>query len=137
MSKENYQAYQAGWDNADADAIVATLTDDVLFEDVTIAEVHTGRDAVHAFALQTFETIPGSKLELVSYVENGDDWASQWILRGKGMAANAGMPASDKPWEIRGSSVGKLSGGLISETHDYWNMVALLVQLGFMPAPEG
>jgi steroid delta-isomerase-like uncharacterized protein len=137
MSRENYLAYQAGWNNEDADAIVATLTEDVYFEDVTLADVHQGRDAVHGFALHTFTTIPGAKLELVSYVDNGEEWASQWILRGKGMAANAGMPPSDKPWEVRGASVGKLAGGLISESHDYWNMVALLVQLGVMPAPEG
>ena len=105
MSRENYLAYQAGWNNEDADAIVATLTDDVYFEDVTLADVHQGRDAVHAFALQTFTTIPGAKLELVSYVENGEEWASQWILRGKGMAANGGCrrPTS------RGTSEGRRS----------------------------
>ena len=46
----------------------------------------------------------------------------------------AGLPATNKPFRIRGVSVGALdSNGKIKHNRDYWNMADYLMQVGVLP----
>jgi steroid delta-isomerase-like uncharacterized protein len=49
----------------------------------------------------------------------------------------AGLPATNKPYRIRGVSIGQLDReGKIERNRDYWNMADYLVQVGILPPPD-
>ena len=45
-----------------------------------------------------------------------------------------GVPATGRPFRVRGASIGKLdTNGLIVQNRDYYNLAELLTQLGILP----
>jgi SnoaL-like polyketide cyclase len=53
---------------------------------------------------------------------------------GTNTGEGAGLPPTNKPFRIRGVSVGILdSSGKIKHNRDYWNLAAYLMQVGILP----
>ncbi|MBV9546109.1 MAG: hypothetical protein JO020_22465 [Chloroflexi bacterium] len=44
-------------------------------------------------------------------------------------------PATNKPFEVRGVSIGELQQGKIRRNTDYWNMAEFPGAIGMLPAP--
>lgn len=69
-------------------------------------------------------------------VAEGDRVAVRWRHSGRQVSPFLGLPASDKSFEIAGIDFFRVAGGRLAE---HWHVVdqfAMLVQLGFVPAPE-
>jgi hypothetical protein len=72
-----------------------------------------------------------------------DEWAAGWstqdIERVTSLCTDQGdlpgMPATGKPFSVRGATALQLDDGRISRNSDYWDMATLLTQLGLMPSP--
>jgi steroid delta-isomerase-like uncharacterized protein len=43
------------------------------------------------------------------------------------------IPATGKPFSVRGSTIYELREGKIKRNSDYWDMVTFLKQIGIMP----
>ena len=70
----------------------------------------------------------------MSEQESGSQYAAEWEMAGTNTGAAAGLPATNKPYRIRGVSVGRLDGdGKIVQNRDYWNMADYLTQVGILP----
>jgi steroid delta-isomerase-like uncharacterized protein len=81
-----------------------------------------------------------SALEPVFTVEDviaeGDRVAVRWRQHGRQVKPFLGLPASNKSFEISGIDIYRVAGGRLAE---HWHVVdqfAMLIQLGFLPAPE-
>jgi uncharacterized protein (TIGR02246 family) len=109
-----YDEYYDAWSKGDVDAIVKWVTDDIVFEDVTMGHVSRGRDQYRKFVEICFRRVPDAAYELVEIQTMGDTYWSEWIMQ---------------PMGVRGVSVGKTRDGKIAENRDYWNGAA------FQPAP--
>ena len=72
-----------------------------------------------------------------SSVASETGYALEWVMQGTHDRASAQIPATGKPFAIRGVSVGELRDGKIARNTDYWSLAEFLMQVGLMPAPAG
>jgi steroid delta-isomerase-like uncharacterized protein len=128
-------SYRGAWNAHDVDAIAGFFTDDGVYEDVAMARVNRGRDAIRIFAAETFKSFPDFSL-----VEEGDPlvssdgrYAAAWTMSGTHTGEVPGLPVTNKPFAIRGVSVGQFADGKIVRNADYWSLADFLVQVGILP----
>jgi steroid delta-isomerase-like uncharacterized protein len=131
------RATEDGWNAHDGAAVVAQMTDDVIYVDLGSGERYEGRAAVSDFidrAEREFST--DYHFEWGQFIADEESFAVEWVMSGVNDRANERFPATGKQFEIRGASVGRLRNGKIAENKSYWNLADYLVQVGLMAAPE-
>jgi steroid delta-isomerase-like uncharacterized protein len=64
------------------------------------------------------------KFELKSRLIAADEkWgAMEWVWRGRQTKDLPGLPATNKPFEVRGATVVEFANGKISRNADYWDL---------------
>jgi len=129
--------YYEAWSSHDMDRIASFFTDDCLYDDVPMSSCQHGKEELKTSWSQFFTTCPDFRVEPKA-IFGGGEWAcSEWVMTGTQSGDWPGMPATGKRFSIVGASIIELSEGRIRRNADYWDMVSLLTQLGFMPdAPE-
>jgi steroid delta-isomerase-like uncharacterized protein len=129
--------YFARWNAHDADAIVAFMTPDAVYEDLALGARHSGRDEIRAFiAGMTTRLSSDYQFAFVAPIAvSVAGYAFEWTMTGTNDGPNGRFTPTGKQFAIRGVSVGRLVDGKIVENRDYWNLLGLLVQLGIMPGP--
>src|SRR5690349_12797841 len=126
--------WAAAWSGGDSDRLAATFTDDCVYEDVPMGVLTHGKAELRAFANGIFAVIPDFAVELTAHFA-ADGWAGlEWTMSGTQRGDLPGIPATGKPFTLRGSSILVLSSGRIGRCTDYWDMTAFLKQIGAMPA---
>ena len=80
------QAYADAFNRHDADAIMAFMTEDCVFEASAGPDVcgarHTGRDAVRAAFVEVWTTFPDAHWGDARYFVQGDRGISEWTFTG-------------------------------------------------------
>jgi steroid delta-isomerase-like uncharacterized protein len=129
------QHYLAAWNTRDGQRVAEWMADDATYEDVALGQTRTGRQAITAFVdgMTGFST--DYRFESVSEFSTDTNYVAEWELYGTHDGDGAGLPATGKPYRIRGVSVGTLRQGKIISNRDYWNMADFLVQIGALPPP--
>ena len=130
--------YVQAWNSHDARKVAELMAEDVNFEDVAAGQTHHSRQAVEAFAASTLVWSADLSMVVVTSQQDGDQYAFEWELSGTNTGAVAGLPATNKPFRIRGVSIGERDGeGRIVRNRDYWNLADYLVQVGILPELPG
>jgi steroid delta-isomerase-like uncharacterized protein len=130
------QEYLAAWNSHDASKVADFMADDATYEDLSIMELHEGRDAVRAFVDGAELFSKDYAFTSISEQQSGDRYALEWEMFGTNTGEAGGLPATNKPYRIRGVSIGQLDGaGKIKWNRDYWNMADYLTQVGILPPP--
>jgi steroid delta-isomerase-like uncharacterized protein len=121
----------AAWSSSDVEKVLPLFTDNVVFEDVTFGSVNHGRKELHDFAKGTFESFADLKFELKSRVvaADGKSGAIEWIWRGRQIKDLPELPATNKPFEVRGASIVEFADGKISRDSDYWDLATYMKQV--------
>ncbi len=101
-----YERYLEAWNSLDLEAVMAWFTDDVFYEDTTIAHSATGHEQARRFVRASFSNVPDARFEFVRGHDADDVYVIEWIMH---------------PMGIRGVSTGRMRDGLIFENRDYWN----------------
>ena len=128
------EEWAAAWSAADIDRLTSIFTDDCVYEDVTMGVLTHGKAELKAFADGIFAAIPDFAIEL-SLRFAADRWGGmEWTMSGTHRGDLPGLPATGKPFTLRGSSILELVSGRIGRCTDYWDMTAFLKQIGAMPA---
>ena len=115
--------YMEAWSAHDADRVAAYFTDDAVYEDVALGEVHRGKAAIKTFADGTFAELSGYAIEQKSLVVGDGSVAVEWVMTG------TYRPTGTK-FSVRGVSLMDLQGGKIRRNSDFWNMAVFLRQVG-------
>jgi steroid delta-isomerase-like uncharacterized protein len=68
-------------------------------------------------------------------VAEADRVVVRWTNKGTHVGELAGMPATGKTFEIAGIDIYRVEGGKLAEHWHVVDMLSLLQQLGFVPAP--
>ncbi len=132
----DFEAYLRAINAHDWDGLVGFMTEDVVYEDITVGQRHHGKPAVVGFWSGATRTVSTDfQMERLRSFATDTDYAYEWIFRGTHDAPEAHPPATGRKFAIHGVSIGRLEGGLIKENKDVWNMVEFLGQIGAMPAP--
>lgn len=127
------QEFLAAWSAHDVDRLLSLFTDDVDYVDVPVGAVLHGKEELRAFAAGWFAVSPDITFEPTATVVTGSRAAAEWVGSGTQHGDLPGMPATGKPWQVRGASVMELAGGKIKRCTDYWDFATVMRQLGFLP----
>jgi len=129
--------YLDAWNSHNGEKVAAFMADEVIYEDLALGQVHEGREAVAAFVQTSDDFSKDHQFLSVSELASGDRYTLEWEMVGTNTGEAGGLPATNKPFRIRGVSVGTLDAmGKIKHNRDYWNMADYLVQVGILPAPQ-
>jgi len=135
---EWWQPFLDAWNRHDGAGVAAFMAEDGSYEDVALGAKHTGRADIAAWIDgMAGELSSDYRLDPVSFVQNGDAYAGEWVLTGTQDGSGGALPGTGKRFSIRGVSIGVLENGKVKQNIDYWDMAGFLVQIGLMPAPEG
>jgi steroid delta-isomerase-like uncharacterized protein len=125
---ENWARY---WSTPEAsEQFVAFFTDDCIYEDVAFEHIMNGKSELAQFYRQGRIAFPDFKLELQSVIDADGRVAAQWLMTGTQMGDLPGVPPTQRKITGRGVSVFELKGDKIKNCQDYYNLTALLKQLG-------
>jgi steroid delta-isomerase-like uncharacterized protein len=124
--------WAVAWSSSDVDKLLPLFTDNVDYEDVTLGAANHGSNALRDFAAATFGGFTDLKFELKSRLVAADGkWgAMEWVMRGRQTKDFPGLPATNKPFEVRGATVVEFSNGKISRNSDYWDLATYMKQVG-------
>jgi steroid delta-isomerase-like uncharacterized protein len=136
MTTEWMDRYLDAWNSHDGTQVAAFMATGATYEDLALGALHTGREAIGAFASEAHEFSSDYRFVPVSQQQDGSWYALEWEMSGTNTGEGGGLPATNKSYRIRGVSIGRLDDdGKILENRDYWNMADYLVQVGILPAP--
>jgi steroid delta-isomerase-like uncharacterized protein len=121
--------WATAWSSHDVEKVLRLFTDDCLYEDVPTATVNAGKDALRDFAEFFFTVAPDLKIELSSRLETDRRAVCEWKMSGTQQGDIPNLPATHKPFSIRGASILELQEGKVRRCSDYRDMSAFLKQL--------
>jgi steroid delta-isomerase-like uncharacterized protein len=123
----------AGW-SRNMDRLMASFSDDVVYEDVPLGLVFQGKEQLRGFAQSFFDAFPDLNAVIIATVVSGDRAASEWRFTGTQTGDLMGIPAANKRMDVRGTSIYQFEDGKIKRKADYWDSATVLRQLGAAPA---
>ena len=130
------ERYLDAWNSHDGGQVAEFMAEGIVYEDLALGVVHEGRDAIKGFVAEAGDFSSDYRFEPVSKQQTGNQYAMEWIMAGTNTGEAGGLPATGKPYRIRGVSIGEVDGqGRIVRNTDYWNMADYLVQVGILPPP--
>jgi steroid delta-isomerase-like uncharacterized protein len=126
--------WAVAWSSSDVDKLLSLFTEDVYYEDVTFGAINKGKDALRNFATAGFEAFPGMSFEVKSrLVARDGKWgALEWIWRGRQTKDFPGLPATNRPFQVRGATVVEFRDAKISRCSDYWDLTTYMKQVGLI-----
>lgn len=135
MVKQNEsiaQSFIEAWDTHDADLLSSLFADEFIYTEVTTGRSFTEKDALAAYVNATISGIPDTRFEVVSIVANEQFAAVEWIWKGTNTIGwpYLGIPATDKYFELPGSSVMEIENGKIIWNKDYWDWNTFMQLIG-------
>jgi steroid delta-isomerase-like uncharacterized protein len=136
MANDWMHRYLDAWNSHDADRVAVFMAADATYEDLALGQLHEGVDAIKGFVDETAAFSGDFHFNPVSVQAGGADYAMEWEMSGTNTGDIAGLPATNKPYRIRGVSIGQLDAeGKIARNRDYWNLADYLMQVGILPPP--
>jgi steroid delta-isomerase-like uncharacterized protein len=123
------------WNTRDAERVVELLTDDHTYEDVTFAIVNHGPTETRRFFQGAYAAFPDLHFTLSGTAGDAECCAMEWTMTGTHNGDMPGLPATGKPFTVRGVTILELAGDKICAVRDYWDLSTLLRQVGLMAQP--
>jgi len=132
MLEQELDQWAVAWSSGDPGKLLPLFSEDVYYEDVTFAAVSKGKAALREFATGIFGSFADLKFEPKSRFVSADGrWGSiEWVFRGRQTKDFPGIPATNRPFEVRGATVVEFRDGKIARNSDYWDLMTYLKQVG-------
>jgi steroid delta-isomerase-like uncharacterized protein len=130
------ERYLAAWNSHDGRQVADLMSEDVTYEDLAQGAIYEGREGVEAYVQGAHEWSGDYRFVVVSAQSGDGRYAIEWEMLGTNTGDAGGFPATNRPYRIRGTSVGSLDeAGRITHNRDYWNYAAYLVEVGLLNLP--
>ncbi len=127
----------AAWNRGDADGVVEHAVDDVIWQDVALPMPLHGREAMKGAAQGYMTAFPDLEIEVTSQTLEGPRLVQEWVATGTHRGDLMGVPPTGRVSKVYGATVATFDEeGRIIEGTMYWNVLAMLQQLGLMPAEQ-
>jgi steroid delta-isomerase-like uncharacterized protein len=117
----------------DRDGAASHMAQDCTFTNVGNGTRIEGRDAFRDDVTNLLAMWSELRIEVTDLTVAGDAYTKQWIMTGVHTGDVPGLPATGKPFRIRGCGVGRVRNGQIADVTEYWNMAEFLTQVGILP----
>jgi steroid delta-isomerase-like uncharacterized protein len=128
---EANRATFAAWNAHDPDAVAAVFAPEAVIRDVGSPDVLRGREAVRDRAAHLLVAFPDFRLRQLDLVVGEDANADRWEATGTHGGPFLGMDATGNRISVEGATFSRFdSTGLVVEDVNFWDVGALLAQLG-------
>ena len=128
---EANRATFAAWNAHDPDAVADVFAEDATIRDVGSPEPVRGRDAIRQRAADLLAAFPDFRLRQLDLVVGESANADRWEVTGTHAGPFLGMEASGNRVQVEGATFSRFgSDGLVVEDIHFWDVAALLSQLG-------
>jgi steroid delta-isomerase-like uncharacterized protein len=129
------ESYLVAWNAHDVARVLTFFVPDCVYEDTVLAKSFVGHAALATFLEDMFRAYPDVSFERHAAFDNDDCVSWEWTMHGHfSGTGKSRLPAKGQTIALRGASFTELRGGLIVCNRDYWNMGALMKQLGLQVA---
>lgn len=140
MSAESNKAVVHGyfeqvWNNGRLDHLEECLTGDVFEHNAPQIPGLSGRDALKAIIGGARASLPDAQITVHDVIAEGDRVVARYTMKATHQHEFMGVPATGKQLTLTGVAVYRLSGGQIAEIWNFADNLALMQQLGLVPAP--
>ena len=123
----------AAWNRGDPDGIVANLAEDVIWRDVALGMPLHGRDALRDAAQAYMAAFPDLRIEETSSTFAAPRLAQELTITGTHRGEFLGIAPTGRWTEVYAAVVTTFDeDGLMIEGALYWNVLALMRQLGVL-----
>lgn len=127
---EAVRTYFSAWNQRNADAILASLTDDGSYEDPGTGGPISGAE-LKAYVEQLWAAFPDLQFEERSLGSIGPDRAAaEWVMLGTNTGSFRGLPPTQKSVRAEGSDFFTLRDGKVATVKGYFNAGDVPTQLG-------
>jgi steroid delta-isomerase-like uncharacterized protein len=101
-----------------------------------------GPSAIHDRLARDLTAFPDATYTVLSFVEQGDTFADEWTFTGTHtgpflLPDGSQAPPTGKRVEVRGMELVQVRDGKIIVDNLYYDSMAVVIQLGLVPVPEG
>jgi ketosteroid isomerase-like protein len=110
--------------------LLGFMRPDVVYEDVPTGAVYVGHEGVAAMCAQAHSLSTDMVFEPQGAALGDGFFGFETVTRGTSTGAIGTAAPSGRAFTIRAASVGRLADSLVTEHRDYWDLSALLAQLG-------
>ncbi len=133
VARENIEAFNA----SDWEGLKSTLTADSIYDEVATQRRIQGADQVVDAFKGWKQAMPDAKGTVTNAIASGNTATLEITWEGTQTGPMTGpggtIPASGKRQVTRAAIISTIEGGRIRESHQYFDMMALLQQLGAAP----
>ena len=128
---EANRATFAAWNAHNPDAVAAVFASDAVIRDVGSPDLLRGRDAIRRRAADLLVAFPDFRLRQLDMVVGEDANADRWEAAGTHSGPFLGLDATGNRISVEGATFSRFdSNGLVIEDVNFWDVGALLTQLG-------
>jgi steroid delta-isomerase-like uncharacterized protein len=119
------------WNAHDPNAVAAVFALDAVIRDVGSPEPLRGRNAIRERAADLMVSFPDFHLRQLDMIVGEDANADRWEATGTHKGAFMGMEATGQRIRVEGATFSRFNAdGLVVEDVNFWDVGALLAQLG-------
>jgi steroid delta-isomerase-like uncharacterized protein len=125
------------WNRGDPEGVVEHTVEDVIWRDVALPMPLHGRDALKAAAQGYMAAFPDLRIEVTSQTFEWPRLVQECTVTGTHRGELMGLAPTGRATKSYGATVATFDEeGLLIEGAMYWNPLAMMHQLGVLPAPE-
>lgn len=129
-----FQRYDAAWNEGDLDAVDDLFAESVTVHDVPAGMTYDGRDAFKEWISEMRVAFPDftARFDDSDVIVGDDEVAVEWAASGthEGRLAGLDIEPTGERVELTGVTVYELDGDMVIEGRWYYDMFALLNQVG-------
>jgi C-1 hydroxylase len=126
----------AAFNRGDAEGVVATAVEDVLWRDVAFPMPLHGRGELRAAVEGYVAAMPDLHVDVTSLTFEEPRLALEWTATGTHRGELLGLAPTGRAIKTYGASVATFDDdGHVIEGMTYWNLLEMMRQLGMLPVP--
>ena len=116
----------------DVEKAISLFAETCLYEEVARGMKFTNRKEIAGYLNGTISGIPDTEFEIVTIISNYTSAMVEWIWKGTNTVgwSSLGIPATNKYFELKGTSVMKIENSLIKRNSEYWDWNSFLKGIG-------
>ncbi len=124
------------WNQGSMNKISELLADQVRFHDPVFPNMNPGIQNIQNHIETSRKAYPDLKFTIDDTIAERDEVVVHWTACGTHKGQFLGMPATNRKITVDGTSIYRLEGSKIAESHANWNLASMMGQLGVFEVPK-
>jgi steroid delta-isomerase-like uncharacterized protein len=119
----------------DPERALRAYADDLEHVVPALGQVWRGKAQQQEAYRHLYRAWPNVHVRLVTAIGTADYVAGEWILSGIAERPLGTLPATGRPFSVRGVTCARLHAGGVQRQVDYWDLATVLRQIGLLSPP--